>query len=215
MKKTKFREVTKDKVLEAIKKYDNMSEDERKRYGKISRTYFLLHYNSKYPPKVIIRIALNKTTKDLEKENFDFNAIEAETYLDNLGFEIEGERKHRDKVATFIKTLEKEEVTFYEGKKYERTYLKSQRNINVVRKLKEAKNYTCEVCNFHFNKRIVEVHHLTPFSETEGERKVTPEDLIVLCPNCHSIAHYLLKQDKKYEQRKTLVEEIKRINHSF
>lgn len=215
MKKSKFSEVTRNKVLEAIKKYDNMSEDERNRYGTNSRTYFLLHNHSKYPPKVIIRIAMDKTTKDLKNENFDFNAIEVETYLDNLGFEIEGERKRRDKVATAIKTIEKEEDTFYEGKKYERTYLKSQRNINAVRKFKKAKNYTCEVCNFHFNKRIVEVHHLTPFSETEGERKVNTEDLIVLCPNCHSIAHYLLKQDKKYEQRKSLVEELQRINHSL
>lgn len=55
---------------------------------------------------------------------------------------------------------------------------------------------TCKCCNFNFEKsygllgkNYIHVHHIKPISET-GETLIDPEkDLIVLCPNCHSMIH--------------------------
>ena len=236
MRKFKFSKISKEMVKQAIFRFNAMSEDERKRYGQLSRTYFLIHNGQKFPPKMLIRIALNKTTKELEKENFDFNAIEAQTYLASLGFKIEGNREPRNTVensqtvphtstpsqsktsaaqpqtsSTTDDKIENDNDKYHEAQKYERLALKTGRNPHVVRKIKAKKEYTCEVCNFNYNKRIVEAHHLTPLSKSDGEQEVSPKDLIVLCPNCHALAHYLLKEDNKYEQRNELINGIKNI----
>ncbi|MGJ1536504.1 HNH endonuclease [Sphingobacterium multivorum] len=52
-------------------------------------------------------------------------------------------------------------------------------------------------CGFNFEKAygewgagIIHVHHTKPLSNGEGERVVNPlTDMIVLCPNCHSMIH--------------------------
>ena len=55
----------------------------------------------------------------------------------------------------------------------------------------------CECCGFDFGKAYgewgegyIEVHHLLPISQTEGQHDVNPEkDLVPLCANCHSVIH--------------------------
>ena len=55
----------------------------------------------------------------------------------------------------------------------------------------------CECCGFDFERAYgsigedyIEVHHRTPFSQTEGEHPVdATTDLVPLCSNCHSMIH--------------------------
>ena len=57
--------------------------------------------------------------------------------------------------------------------------------------------YECLVCGMNFvtrygeiGKEFIEVHHLNPICETDGEHEVNPAtDLIPLCSNCHSMIH--------------------------
>lgn len=56
----------------------------------------------------------------------------------------------------------------------------------------------CECCGFDFSiaygisDEYIEVHHLTPFHETEGVHEVNAEtDLVPLCANCHRMIHHL------------------------
>ena len=59
--------------------------------------------------------------------------------------------------------------------------------------------YECVVCGMNFvstygeiGKEFIEVHHLYPISETDGEHEVNPAtDMIPLCSNCHSMIHRL------------------------
>lgn len=59
--------------------------------------------------------------------------------------------------------------------------------------------YRCLICEMNFverygeiGKEFIEVHHLNPISETDGEHEVNPAtDLIPLCSNCHSMIHRL------------------------
>ncbi|MEN0053053.1 MAG: HNH endonuclease [Mucilaginibacter sp.] len=55
----------------------------------------------------------------------------------------------------------------------------------------------CQVCNFNFEdyygeigKDFIHVHHLTSISAIKSEYQVDPlNDLIPVCPNCHSMLH--------------------------
>ena len=55
----------------------------------------------------------------------------------------------------------------------------------------------CECCGFEFARAYdieedyIEVHHRTPFSQTEGEHPVdATKDLVPLCANCHRMIHH-------------------------
>ncbi len=204
----KFNNITCDMVKNAIKKHDNMSEKELKCYGDVSRTYFLLYNDKIYPPKRIIRLALDKTTKELAKD-FDFNAIEAKNYLQSIGFEVLGEKNSRCNDSSNV------DISAVEGLRSESQVLRIKRNRQIVIDAKQKNNYTCEICGFKYNDSIVHAHHLFPVSKLVGKTIVNSKDLIILCPNCHSIAHYLLRQSSKYEKRNNLTEEIKKINKSI
>lgn len=57
--------------------------------------------------------------------------------------------------------------------------------------------YKCQVCGFDFaetygehGRNYIEVHHINPLAEQNGEHTVNPEtDLVCLCANCHRMAH--------------------------
>lgn len=54
----------------------------------------------------------------------------------------------------------------------------------------------CELCKFSFIKKysflkkdIIEVHHIVPLSTLSKSTKVSLDDLMLLCPNCHTAIH--------------------------
>lgn len=57
--------------------------------------------------------------------------------------------------------------------------------------------YKCQVCGFDFEetygligRNYIEVHHVNPLAEQDGEHIVNPEtDLVCLCANCHRMIH--------------------------
>lgn len=64
---------------------------------------------------------------------------------------------------------------------------------------------TCQACGMKFEavygeigKGYIEVHHLSPISQTDGKHKVDPKtDLVPLCANCHAMIHRLMSAEKK------------------
>jgi len=91
-----------------------------------------------------------------------------------------------------------EAKTGTEAKRY-RWHLRAEgRNRTVVRKAKELRNYTCQVCQRAFveaygeiGKRCIDAHHLTPFGDLdERPRDLNPAvDFAVVCSNCHRLLH--------------------------
>lgn len=63
---------------------------------------------------------------------------------------------------------------------------------------------TCQACGMKFEtvygeigKGYIEVHHLSPISQTGGEHTVDPKtDLVPLCANCHAMIHRLMAAEK-------------------
>jgi HNH endonuclease len=73
------------------------------------------------------------------------------------------------------------------------TYERSQRNRALAIQLRGT---TYEVCGFNFDEvngsehadGYIQIHHVKPLSEYEGEVDVA-NDLVPLCANCHAMAH--------------------------
>ena len=70
--------------------------------------------------------------------------------------------------------------------------LRGQRVVDehLRKRLLEKFEHTCQGCGYKLsvsNKWIMEVHHQKPLRD--GERITKPEGLLVLCPNCHTVAH--------------------------
>ncbi len=102
-------------------------------------------------------------------------------------------------------------LTAFENKQY-RLHFRIERNSNISEKVKKAKGYICEACNFNFidqygdlGSKYIEAHHLKPISELEIGKTILDleKDFSVLCSNCHSMIH---KLDKTND-----IEQLKRI----
>lgn len=82
-----------------------------------------------------------------------------------------------------------------EGKKYEASVTRYERDRGNRKACIAHYGYVCQVCGMNFEQaygelgnNYIEVHHLHPVAQ--GERKVDPiKDLIPLCSNCHSMIH--------------------------
>lgn len=90
---------------------------------------------------------------------------------------------------------------FPEGKMVERSHKFRERNSQVVRlaksnfKMKYGKLF-CEICQFDFEKTygydgrdFIEGHHTIAVSEMPPEYKTKPEEIALLCSNCHRMIH--------------------------
>jgi len=97
-------------------------------------------------------------------------------------------------------TIRKSSETLREGKIANRYQEYHKRNPELRRLCIEAygNKYECEICGMNFEKvygeigkEFIEIHHINPIAETEGEHDVDPAtDLIPLCSNCHSMIHH-------------------------
>ena len=97
--------------------------------------------------------------------------------------------------------LSKVEKSFPEGNIIERIHLKRERNSKVVEiakrefKQKHGKLF-CIVCKFDFKEQygdigedFIEGHHTKPISEMKPDEETKPEDIAMVCSNCHRMLH--------------------------
>lgn len=87
------------------------------------------------------------------------------------------------------------------------------RSAKLVQAAKKRDNFTCRSCKFHFEDEIVQAHHLNPLAERDRPENTSLADLITLCPNCHYLAHYLLRQKKgdRFKRVDPLLGELKKL----
>ena len=91
-----------------------------------------------------------------------------------------------------------------EGEQVLVIHVSRERHAGLVRRAKENFRKThgrlfCEACGFDFQskygslgKDFIEAHHVTPL--TEGPRHTDPQDLMMLCANCHRMVHRRMNQ---------------------
>lgn len=97
--------------------------------------------------------------------------------------------------------LDDDDRNFFEGRKRKREHIVRERNPRVIKIAKERfKNINgelyCEVCKFSFSDKygeigegFIEGHHIIPISEMGENNTTDPEDIVLLCSNCHRMVH--------------------------
>lgn len=92
-------------------------------------------------------------------------------------------------------------VYYYEGKSITQEVTRKKRNAKIVKDKKDAVRkkkgkLECEVCGFVFNadygenigNNFIECHHKDPVAQS-GKKKITVNDLALVCSNCHQMLH--------------------------
>ena len=87
--------------------------------------------------------------------------------------------------------------TLVEGRIYQVHVTRHERNRQVRQLCLQHYGYVCQVCGIDLEKvygepgkQFIEVHHLNPIADTDGEYVLDPVNrLVPLCSNCHSMIH--------------------------
>ncbi|WP_350310355.1 HNH endonuclease [Pseudomonas sp. lyk4-TYG-107] len=95
----------------------------------------------------------------------------------------------------------REGSSFAEGSKVLKSHLRTERNGRIGHELKlqrmnDQQSLTCAACETDFYAllgskatRVIECHHQLPLSHEAHTGETDPDDLVLLCANCHRIAH--------------------------
>lgn len=84
-----------------------------------------------------------------------------------------------------------EDIRAIEGYEIDKKLTTHGRNAKLVSACKERDDYRCKACSFKLKlhgRYVIECHHTKPVA-LNGEREVSLDELICLCPTCHRIAH--------------------------
>ena len=119
-------------------------------------------------------------------------------------------KKDQQSSSVTVEIREEETAAELEGGMEAVTGFRLRRSGKLVLKAKERDHFTCIACEFHYHGEIVQAHHLDPLSERKEPKKTKLEDLITLCPNCHYIAHYLLRKSDRFKHKNPLLEGIRK-----
>jgi 5-methylcytosine-specific restriction protein A len=142
----------------------------------------------------------------LEQDLYQSEKLEKKylSYCENLGIEP-ADHKNRKYWSLRLENDFKEnnllEGEFPEGKVVERIHKMRERNSKVVAIAKENfkrkhGKLICQVCGFDFEKvygeigkDFIEGHHTIPVSEMKDGHITKPEEIALLCANCHRMVH--------------------------
>lgn len=100
-----------------------------------------------------------------------------------------------------------------EGDLVELHITKHERNPELRRRCIDIQGWRCKGCGLDFKEKygdlgvdFIEVHHLYPISQTEGEHEVDPgKDLVPLCANCHAMIHRLKGTEMTVEKLQSYI----------
>ena len=214
-------EITREHILKALKE---MKANGIENYAP-STGFDLKYKGDKYPPKEVIQETVRIKYGDGAGTGLNGGGPTNDPLLD-LGFDIYMKDGRKYEKGMKCRTLKKKKIQTnpnnntttntkheaYEGEQTERTVMSRTRDRQLAETRKKQDSYTCKGCNFYYDDAIVECHHLVPVSSKDAAT-TKMKDLITLCPNCHRLAHHLIKKyGNEYTERKTLIKELKKIH---
>lgn len=127
-----------------------------------------------------------------------------QTFTMNIGIKPDNNRRRYWKVPYSIDLLQGQKPSFSsfpEGRVVERIHVHRERNPRLVKVakekfLREHGRLFCIACGFDFEKvygdrghGYIEAHHTEPLSEMNIEHETRPEELAMVCSNCHAMLH--------------------------
>lgn len=140
----------------------------------------------------------------LKTKDADATLLNAHSFLYTLS---EREKKpiklSETELLEFEKQIQNEADSeiFLEGKEKYKWHKFTERSSALVNKTKALKlavdqDLRCEICNFSFFETygelglgFIEAHHVVPISNLKEDTPTKPEDLALVCSNCHRMLH--------------------------
>ena len=133
-------------------------------------------------------------------------SLHIDYYEDKSGVEVKERRKIYIKYNKLVKDVEYNVVypdeldsviKYSEGKTKKILVNSYERNPHARKKCIDHYGLNCQVCDFNFHEKygdigkdFIHVHHIIDISTVGKEYDVDPiNDLIPVCPNCHSMLH--------------------------
>ncbi|MBK9765152.1 MAG: HNH endonuclease [Flavobacteriales bacterium] len=107
----------------------------------------------------------------------------------------------REDAVALEDTADLGSISFPEGQVKYYVHRQAERNTEVVRIAKERFLLAdplacCQVCSFSYVQKYgdlgigyIEAHHTIPVSEMKPGHETKPEDLVMVCSNCHVMLH--------------------------
>ncbi len=105
----------------------------------------------------------------------------------------------RRETGVSFAAVEPGDPVWREGSRRYVTHLLAERSQALVAFLKAAAAPVCDVCDEDVSDRygvpVIDAHHRRPLSSWTEDHGVKPEDIAIVCPNCHRAVHTLMRQD--------------------
>jgi predicted HNH restriction endonuclease len=123
------------------------------------------------------------------------------------------ERTKSERTARRVEDAVRLENGYLEGEKATRLLTQYRRNSCLRWAAIDIHGTRCQVCGMSFAERygeigtdFIEVHHLKPVADNQGEVVVLPEtDMAVVCANCHRMLHRGPKAPLTIEKLRTVL----------
>lgn len=128
---------------------------------------------------------------------FPVDVVSLGGFLNDL-FDLVSKRRSADTLST---TDDQVEDRFPEGRLVEALHYRRERSATLIaevkkRALKADGRLRCQVCGFDFEavygelgKGFIEGHHTVPLSSVMAPVETRPEDIVLVCANCHRMLH--------------------------
>lgn len=150
----------------------------------------------------------NRHWKQAIQQSIELHSSDSNVFngKDNIFYAVEGKGQGHWGLRNFEPTettvdLTEDDSGFPEGKAKLKQHICRERNPKVIKLAKDnfkkqhGKLY-CEVCGFNFEETygklgedFIEGHHTIPVSKIPEGYKTKPEDIVLLCSNCHKMIH--------------------------
>lgn len=112
-----------------------------------------------------------------------------------LDYFVRLEKIHSD---SNIEHSTQQETEYREGGRKYVSHLMVERNRQAIAAAKNNSPWVCEICSRRFSElygvEYIEAHHKVPVSTYSKEYEIKPSDFALLCPNCHTAVHILMKK---------------------
>ncbi len=117
---------------------------------------------------------------------------------------------NRGAITNVVADSIQDEAQYKEGERRYVTHLMAERSKEVVSVVKNTNSWLCEICKIDFKGKYgvkyIEAHHKIPISTYSSQYIIKPQDLALLCPNCHKAVHIYMKlKNLEYDEIVTLL----------
>lgn len=180
--------------------------------------------NNKKNPKAQIRGTIESFSSD---SDVFMKAKKAVGGNEDIFYSVEGKGSGHWGLRNFTASLTnvdltEDDLSYPEGKEKLRKHVCRERNPAVIDKAKKlfkqkhGGRLFCEACGFSFSDTygtigddFIEGHHKIPVSQLNENSRTKPEDIIMLCSNCHRMIHRLGADKDALKKLKKIIQEQK------